>query len=108
MSNQDNTEERVLALEKHLEDLVNNLKATSFQIDQVDEAMIKYEKDILQQELLEDLYAREFSLAMDNGSLIEKIEMCTSELLNLDKSNFKARRLKKESEKWARVSIIDI
>ena len=104
----DRTEEEVLKLEKYLETLVNNLKATSMQIDQVDDAMKKYEGDILQQELLENLYAREFSLAMDNGSLIEKIEDCSNRLLSLDKSNFKARLLKKEADKWARVTVIDI
>lgn len=100
--------EQIQKLENYLEELVTDLKQSAMQLDQIDEAVIQLEADITSTEDLEQLYAKEFSLAVDNSSIYDRIQRTVDKLLRLDSSNFKARRLEKESEKYLRVSIIDV
>lgn len=106
--NTQNNEELIIKLENRLEELLNDLKNSAMDLDQLDAAMAEYEKDILKTEYLEELYAKEFSLAIDNSSIYEKIEQTINKLLSLDSSNFKARRLEKEADKYLRVALVDV
>lgn len=100
--------EEVQKLETYLETLITDLKQSAMNLDQIDQALEELQKDITSTEELETLYAKEFTLAVDNSSIYDRIEKVTNKLLSLDPSNFKARRLQKEVDKYLRVSIIDL
>ena len=105
MNKQEYTTEQ---LENKLEELYNDLRATAIQLDQIDQAIEGMTKDPMNVDVLEQLYAKEFSLAVDNSSVYEDIQKIAEKLKKKDPNNFKARRLEKDSEKYLRVAIIDI
>lgn len=95
-------------METRLEQLYNDLRATAIQLDQIDKAIEDMEQDPMNLPVLEQLYAKEFSLAVDNSSVYEDIQKISEKLREKDPNNFKARRLEKDSEKYLRVAIIDV
>lgn len=105
MAKQEHTTEQ---LEARLEQLYNDLRATAIQLDQIDTAIEDMEKDPINVPILEQLYAKEFSLAVDNSSVYEDIQKLAQIIKQKDANNFKARRLEKDAEKYLRVAIIDL
>lgn len=95
-------------METRLEQLYNDIRATAIQLDQIDKAMEDMEKDPMNQPLVEQLYAKEFSLCVDNSSIYEDIQNIADKIRELEPDNFKARRLQKDTEKYLRVAIIDL
>lgn len=104
----ESAEDRVYKLEKRLDELYNDLKNSALNLDQIEEAIKTLQNEPESFNELEDLYAKEFALAVDNSSIYEHIERISDKLLSLDSSNFKARRLKKEADKYLRVQVIDV
>jgi len=102
------TQPNISELENRLEQLFNDIRATAIQLDQIDQSMESLEKDPMNVPLVEQLYAKEFSLCVDNSSIYEDIQRIVSRIKELDPSNFKARRLEKDTEKYLRVAIIDL
>lgn len=104
----DSAEDKVYQLEKRLDELFNDLKNSAINLDQVEEAIKTLQSEPESFNELEDLYAKEFAMAVDNSSIYEHIERISDRLLSLDSSNFKARRIKKEADKYLRVQVIDV
>lgn len=104
----ESAEDKVYQLEKRLDELFNDLKNSAINLDQVEEAIKTLQSEPESFNELEDLYAKEFAMAVDNSSIYEHIERVSDRLLSLDSSNFKARRIKKEADKYLRVQVIDV
>lgn len=104
----ESAEDKVYQLEKRLDELFNDLKNSAINLDQVEEAIKTLQSEPESFNELEDLYAKEFAMAVDNSSIYEHIERISDRLLSLDSSNFKARRIKKEADKYLRVQVIDV
>lgn len=104
----ENMEDKIHHLESRLDELYNDLKNSALDLDQIEEAIKTLQNEPESFDALEDLYTKEFALAVDNSSIFEHIERISDKLLSLDSSNFKARRLKKEADKYLRVQVIDV
>lgn len=103
------TEDSIMGLETSLEELVFALRQSAMELDQLSMYIEEQAHNPTEtEEELENLYAKEFALAVNNSSLFEKIEKTSHKLLTLDKSNFKARRFEREAEKYLRVTLIDV
>lgn len=105
MTKQDYTTEE---LETRLEELYNDLRATAIQLDQLDKAIEDMQEDPMNVPILEQLYAKEFGLAVDNSSIYEHFQSIAEKIKEKDPVNFKARRLEKDAEKYLRVAIVDL
>lgn len=101
--------DKILELETRLDELFNDFKNSAMQLDQIDAAIESLEVDQhANLPTIEMLYAKEFSLSVDNSSIYEDLEKLIQVIKSKDPDNFKARRLEKDLEKYLRVCIIDL